>query len=86
MKKFVIVLSILVLNAFVGFSQIKFFKIYTNNGYDYGEGVVELSDSTYLVTGSSSSFSDSPAQAFLLKLDQNGDYLWSRNTSQKKNT
>lgn len=79
MKKFVIVLSILVLNAFVGFSQIKFFKIYTNNGYDYGEGVVELSDSTYLVTGSSSSFSDSPAQAFLLKLDQNGDYLWSRN-------
>lgn len=79
MRKLVIVLTVLLLNAFVGFGQVKFFKIYTNDGYDYGEGVVQLSDSSYLVTGSSSSFSDSPSQAFLLKLDKNGDYVWSRN-------
>jgi hypothetical protein len=79
MRKLVIVLTVLLLNAFVGFGQVKFFKIYTNDGYDYGEGVVQLNDSSYLVTGSSSSFSDSPAQAFLLKLDKNGDYVWSRN-------
>lgn len=64
MKKLIVLLSVLLLNAFLGFSQVKFFKIYTNDGYDYGEGVVQLSDSSYLVTGSSSSFSDSPAQAF----------------------
>lgn len=79
MKKLIVLLSVLLLNAFLGFSQVKFFKIYTNDGYDYGEGVVQLSDSSYLVTGSSSSFSDSPAQAFLLKLDKNGEYVWSRN-------
>lgn len=79
MRKLIALLGILSLHAFVGFGQTKFFKIYTNNGYDYGEGVVQLSDSSYMVTGSSSSFSDSPAQVFLLKLDQNGNYVWSRN-------
>src|SRR5574343_20917 len=79
MRNLVVLLSVFLLNGFLGFSQVKFFKIYTNDGYDYGEGVVQLIDSSYLVTGSSSSFSDSPAQAFLLKLDKNGDYVWSRN-------
>jgi hypothetical protein len=79
MKKVIVLQAVLLLNVFVVFSQEKFFKIYTNNGYDYGEGVVQLSDSSYLVTGSSSSFNDSQAQAFLLKLDKNGEYVWSHN-------
>lgn len=61
----------------VGQAQIQFFRTYTNNGYDYGEGVVQLADSSYLVTGSSSSFEDAPAQAFLLHVDSMGNYLWS---------
>jgi hypothetical protein len=59
-------------------AQIKFFRTYTNNGYDYGEGVVQLADSSYLITGSSSSFEEAPAQAFLLKVDKLGNYEWSR--------
>lgn len=58
-------------------AQIKFFNIYTNNGYDYGEGVFQLSDSSYLITGSSSSFGEAPAQAFILHVDSLGNRLWS---------
>lgn len=64
--------------VFDGQAQIKFNNIYTNNGYDFGEGVTQLRDSSYLVTGSSSSFGDAPAQAFLLHVDSMGNYLWSR--------
>jgi hypothetical protein len=59
-------------------AQSRFFRTYTNNGYDYGEGVVQLADSSFLVTGSSSSFDEAPAQAFLLKVDKLGVYEWSR--------
>jgi hypothetical protein len=58
-------------------AQIKFFNIYTNNGYDFGEGICQLSDSSYLITGSSSSFGEAPAQAFILHVDSLGNRLWS---------
>lgn len=61
-----------------GISQIKFYKIYTNNGYDFGQGVVQLEDSSYVVTGSSSSFQEGASQAYLLKVDSLGQYLWSK--------
>jgi hypothetical protein len=60
-----------------GHAQIKFFKLYTNNGADFGQGVVQLEDSSYVITGSSSSFADGPSQAFLLKIDSVGNYKWS---------
>ena len=59
--------------------QIDFYKIYTNNGYDFGQGIVQLEDSSYVVTGSSSSFQNGASQAFLLKVDSLGDYKWSKN-------
>jgi hypothetical protein len=58
-------------------AQIKFFNSYTNNGYDFGEGICQLSDSSYLITGSSSSFGEGPAQAFILHIDSLGNRLWS---------
>lgn len=58
-------------------SQIAFFKLFSNNGYDFGQGVVQDSDSTYMVCGGSSSFSEGPSDAFLLKLDSMGTYMWS---------
>ena len=70
-----IVFALLV--ATTGFGQIKFFKLFTNNGSDLGQGVVQLEDSSYVITGSSSSFMDAPSQAFLLKLDSMGNYIWS---------
>ncbi|MDP4797564.1 MAG: T9SS type A sorting domain-containing protein [Crocinitomicaceae bacterium] len=71
----------IVLFVFCSYSaigQIKFFKFYTNNGSDQGQGVVQLEDSSYVITGASSSFSGS-SQAFLLHVDSLGNYLWSNN-------
>jgi hypothetical protein len=59
--------------------SINYFKTYGGNGYDFGQGIVQLSDSGYAVTGSSSSFFDGPSQAFLLRVDSAGNYLWSAN-------
>lgn len=58
--------------------QISFYKQFSNNGYDYGQGVVQLEDSSYVITGSSSSFLDAPSQMFLLKIDSMGNFIWSK--------
>ena len=58
-------------------AQISFYKLYSGTGYDKGEGVVQLEDSSYVITGSSSSWEGS-SQAFLLKLDSLGNYKWSQ--------
>ena len=58
-------------------AQNAFYKLYSNNGYDFGEGIAQLEDSSFIVTGTSSSFTDGPSQAFLLKVDSLGDYQWS---------
>ncbi len=60
------------------FSQNHFNRIYTDKGFDYGEGITQASDSTYYITGSSSSFMDAPSQAFILHVDTAGNYLWSQ--------
>lgn len=58
--------------------QASFYKVYSGNGYDKGEGLAQLPDSGYMVTGSSSSFEDAPSQAFLMRLDDQGNFVWSR--------
>ncbi|MCO4814448.1 MAG: T9SS type A sorting domain-containing protein [Flavobacteriales bacterium] len=58
-------------------AQISFFNYYSDNGVDRGEGIVQLEDSSYVVTGSSSSFSSGSSQAFLMKIDSLGNFLWS---------
>lgn len=62
----------------VGHGQIYFYKVFTNNGYDFGQGVVQMEDSSYVICGSSSSFTSGPSQAFLLKIDSLGNYMWSQ--------
>lgn len=59
-------------------AQISFYKLYSGTGYDKGEGIVQLEDSSYVITGSSSSW-DGSSQAFLLKVDSLGNYKWSQN-------
>jgi hypothetical protein len=58
-------------------AQISFYKLYSGTGYDKGEGIVQLEDSSYVISGSSSSW-DGSSQAFLLKLDSLGNYKWSQ--------
>ena len=69
----------LVLLANSSYGQISFFNLYSDAGDDYGEGIVELEDSSYVITGSSSSFYGAGSEAFLLKIDSAGNYLWSNN-------
>lgn len=57
-------------------AQIAFHKIYSQGSYDFGCGIDQLEDSSYIVTGSSGGFG-SGSQAFLLKLNKFGDYEWS---------
>lgn len=73
----VIRILFVLLFANASFGQINFFKLYSDDGDDAAHGIVELEDSSYVITGSSSSFFDAGAQAFLLKIDSLGNYLWS---------
>ena len=59
------------------YGQINFYRHYSGSGADFGEGVVQLEDSSYVICGSSSSFSNN-SQAFLMKVDSLGNYIWSR--------
>lgn len=62
--------------TFNAVGQIAFFKMFTNTGDESGEGVLQLEDSSYMITGSSSSFAPSlGSQAFLLHIDSLGNYI-----------
>lgn len=74
----ILILSLFTVFTFNGFAQISFYKLYSGNGYDRGEGVVQLADSSYTITGNSSSWTGN-SDAFLLHLDSLGNYKWSRN-------
>jgi len=60
-------------------TQIHFYKTYGANGYDHGFDVIQLeSDSSYIMTGSSSSSGPGPSQVVLTQVDKFGNYLTSR--------
>jgi hypothetical protein len=63
--------------AGTGFSQSGFHRLYGGDHFDYGYDVVELPDSGFFVTGMSGSITPGHSQAFLLRLDKNGNKLWS---------
>lgn len=58
-------------------AQIQFFEEYSGEGEDFGQGIVQLPDSSYVITGASSSFSSFQTDAFLLCIDSMGIYKWS---------
>lgn len=73
-----VIAALLLVLPVVGFSQpASFYKVFSGTGYDRAEGLTQLSDSSYLITGMSSSFDAAPSQMFLLNIDKNGNYLWS---------
>lgn len=71
-------ISLLFLCSLESQGQIAFYRVFGGKGYDKAEGVAQLPDSSYIVTGSSSSFEDAPSQAFLLKLNKQGFHVWSK--------
>ncbi|MCG8574757.1 MAG: T9SS type A sorting domain-containing protein [Flavobacteriales bacterium] len=60
-------------------SQDPFIKVYGNNGFDYCRDIEQNLSSNYYLTGSSSSFIGGSADAYLLKIDADGNFLWSYN-------
>jgi hypothetical protein len=75
-KKMNWLLCLLFLTVTTVFGQVSsFYKVFSGNGYDKGEGITQLSDSSYMITGSSSSFEDAPSQAFLLHIDKLGNFI-----------
>lgn len=74
----VVLLSFLFYVVGLSAQNTSFYKIFSGVGYDKGEGIIQLSDSSYIVVGSSSSFEEAPSQGFLLHLDKTGNYLWSK--------
>jgi hypothetical protein len=68
---------LILIAAFQLKAQERFYKLYAGTGFDKGEDVLMLPDSTFVVTGTSGSWEEN-AQGFLMKLDQQGNYLWSR--------
>ena len=69
---------LLLLVSLAANGQASFYNVYSGYGYDKGEGVTQLADHSYLVTGSSSSFEEAPSQAFLMHLSEYGNFLWSK--------
>ena len=60
------------------FAQITFERSYGGQFYDTGEDVVETPDHNYLVFGTTRSVSNDTTDAYLLRLDENGDTLWTK--------
>lgn len=58
-------------------SQQYFYKLYSGNSFDKGEDIIETIDSSYMVAGSSGSWGEN-SQAFLMKIDSLGNYVWSQ--------
>lgn len=73
-----LILLILSINKHYFHAQVNFYSIYADNGFDYGEGISQAKDSSYYITGSSSSFAQAPSQMFILHTDTTGNYLWSK--------
>ena len=78
MKSFI--LNILFIGCITMFSnaQISFYKTYTGGLYDVGQGGVELPDSSYAITGSTSSLSSTSSQAMLMVVDSLGNHQWTK--------
>lgn len=66
----------LLLFPFLNFAQKAFYTVYSSGNFDIGEGICQLPDSSYLVTGSSGGFNTMSAQAFVMKVSKTGDQIW----------
>lgn len=55
-----------------------FFKVYSSGSFDIGEGVCQLADSSYIITGSTGGLSTTSPQAFVSKLDKEGNPIWTQ--------
>lgn len=65
------------MNIAMGFAQTKFYNVYSSGSFDAGEGICQLPDSSYLITGTTGAYSNS-AQAFVMKVSKIGKQIWTK--------
>ena len=58
--------------------DISFNKTYGNDDYEFGEDIVQLEDSSFVIAGSTSSFGSGNSDAVLIGLNKTGDFIWQR--------
>lgn len=75
--KRILVISILFLSH-ISIGQISFYKTYAGSAFDEGQGITQLPDSSYAITGSSGAFSSTSGQAYLMLVDSLGNHLWTK--------
>ena len=56
---------------------IEWSKSYGGNGSESGRKIIETNDNCYLIVGSSDSFGSGDNDAYLIKIDSQGNQLWS---------
>ena len=61
-----------------GTAQISFYKKYSAGPFNTGNGVTQLPDSSYAVTGSSGGFDEDSGQAYLMIVDSLGNQKWTK--------
>lgn len=74
-------MTLIVLTCLFLFSahgQNGFFKIFSGIGQDRAESITQLSNDDLLIVGSTTSFYEAPPQMLLMRLDQNGNKIWSK--------
>lgn len=60
-------------------SQSFFYKKYSSNSpFDTGNGIAQLPDSSYAVTGTSGGFDTNSGEAYLMLVDSLGEHLWTK--------
>jgi len=59
------------------FAQDAFYKTYSGSNFDEGQGIAQMADSGYIITGSTAGFSGS-ADVFLTRLNKFGEFEWSK--------
>ncbi|MDX1652803.1 MAG: T9SS type A sorting domain-containing protein [Brumimicrobium sp.] len=70
--------GLFIMLAFSVGSQISFYKSYTGSPFDEGQGITQLPDSSYAITGSSAAFYYASSQAYLMLIDSLGNHLWTK--------
>lgn len=66
---------------FIGFplvAQISYYKTYTGDNFDVGQGIVQLPDGKLGVTGASSSLKGQGNQVFIMVVDSLGNHEWTK--------
>lgn len=74
MKRILVIL--ILISPIYSMGQIYFYKTYSGSAFDEGQGVTQITDSSYAITGSSAAFSESSGQAYLMLVDSLGNQIW----------